>query len=202
MNLSVQKKDHITQYLEDNSMKTITSLFFATALACSASLSLAAGSGSSEGASPAPKASPKFAGCKKGFVKVMRNGKAVCSKKTSELTDEELYNQGAALALDGEYAWALEVLGAIKNQNDPRVLNYTGYSHRKSGRLETAVSYYRKALEINPNFVLAREYLGEGYLAAGRVDLAKVELGEIARRCGTQCTEYQELNKAIATAIN
>jgi tetratricopeptide (TPR) repeat protein len=184
-------------------MKAMTSLFFATALACSASLALAAGSGSSsEGASPPAKASPKLAGCKKGFVKVKRNGKTVCSKKTSELSDDELYNQGAALALEGEYAWALEILGAIKNQNDPRVLNYTGYSHRKSGRLETAVSYYRKALEINPNFVLAREYLGEGYVAAGRIDLAKVELGEIAKRCGTQCSEYQELNKAIATAIN
>jgi tetratricopeptide (TPR) repeat protein len=184
-------------------MKHITSILLASALACSASFALAAGSGSSSGGTTAPtKMSPKKAGCKKGFVMAKRNGKAVCTKKTSELSDDELYQQGEALALEGEYAWALEILGAIKNQSDPRVLNYTGYSHRKSGRLETAVSYYRKALEINPNFVLAREYLGEGYVAAGRIDLAKVELGEIANRCGTQCTEYQELNKAIETAFN
>jgi tetratricopeptide (TPR) repeat protein len=185
-------------------MKLITSLVFATALSCSASLALAAGTGSSSGDSgtTTPKASPKKAGCKKGFVTAKRNGKILCTKKKAELTDDELYQQGTALALEGEYAWALDVLGAIKNQNDPRVLNYTGYSHRKSGRLETAIGYYRKALEINPNFVLAREYLGEGYVVAGRIDLAKVELGEIANRCGTHCTEYQELNKAIETAIN
>jgi tetratricopeptide (TPR) repeat protein len=185
-------------------MKHITSVFFATALACSASLAFAAGSGTSSGGTgtATPKFSPKKAGCKTGFVVVKRNGKMKCVKKTTELTDDELYQQGEALALEGEYAWALEVLGSIKNQNDPRVLNYTGYSHRKSGRLETAISYYQKALEINPNFVLAREYLGEGYVVAGRIDLAKVELGEIAKRCGIDCTEYQELNSAIQTAIN
>jgi tetratricopeptide (TPR) repeat protein len=185
-------------------MKHVTTLFFATALACSASLAFAASTGTSSGSSgtTAPTVSPKKTGCKKGFVVVKRNGKSSCSKKKAELTDDELYQQGEALALEGEYAWALEVLGSIKNQSDPRVLNYTGYSHRKSGRLETAISYYRKALEINPNFVLAREYLGEGYVVAGRIDLAKVELGEIATRCGTHCTEYQELNTAIQIAVN
>jgi hypothetical protein len=49
--------------------------------------------------------------------------------------------------------------------------------------------------------VLAREYLGEGYVAAGKLDLAKVELNEIEKRCGTTCEEYQDLNKAIQTAL-
>jgi tetratricopeptide (TPR) repeat protein len=187
-------------------MKKITSLLFASVFACSATLAFAAGTGTSSGGGAAPPAtptmSPKKAGCKKGFVMVKRYGKKSCTRKTAELTDDDLYEQGRALAMEGEYAWALEVLGAIQNQNDPRVLNYTGYSHRKSGRLETAVGFYKKALEINPDFVLAREYLGEGYVVAGRVDLAKLELGEIAKRCGVQCTEYQELDKAIQTAIN
>ncbi len=183
-------------------MIKLSTLLFATVFTCSASLAFAASTGTSGGGVSTPTVSPKKIGCKKGFVVVKRNGKSSCKKKTSELTDDELYNQGRALALEGEYAWALEVFGAIQNQNDPRVLNYTGYAHRKSGRLETAVSYYRKALEINPDFVLAREYLGEGYVVAGRVDLAKIELSEIAKRCGVQCTEYQELNKAIQTAIN
>jgi tetratricopeptide (TPR) repeat protein len=182
-------------------MKNLAPLLFATALACSTSLAFAASTGSSGGDTPSPAASPKKAGCKVGFVMKKKKGKKRCTRVTAELTDDELYDQGRALALEGEYAWALQVFGAIRNQNDPRVLNYTGYSHRKSGRLETAVSYYRKALEINPNFVLAREYLGEGYVVAGRIDLAKVELGEIAKRCGVDCTEYQELNKAIEAAI-
>ncbi len=105
------------------------------------------------------------------------------------------------MAKAGHYEWALQVLAAIQNQNDPRVLNYTGYSNRKAGRLEIGITYYRKALAIDPNFVLAREYLGEGYVAAGRIDLAKLELNEIKTRAGTASEEYQDLSKAIATGV-
>jgi tetratricopeptide (TPR) repeat protein len=151
--------------------------------------------------------SPKKLKCKTGEVvkEVTENGKKVkkCVKvESGVLPDDELYLQGRALAKDGEYDWALKVLAVIDNQNDPRVLNYTGYSHRKAGRLEIGITYYRKALAIDPDFVLAREYLGEGYVAAGRVDLARLELGEIEKRCGTACEEYKDLSEAIATAVN
>jgi len=134
--------------------------------------------------------------CKKNEVRDKKSNKCV-KISYGILPDEELYQEGSALADAGEYEWALTVLAAIRNQNDPRVLNYTGYSHRKSGRLDEAVGYYHKALAINPNFVRAREYLGEGYVAAGRADLAKIELKEIATRCGTTCEEYQELAEHI-----
>jgi tetratricopeptide (TPR) repeat protein len=118
------------------------------------------------------------------------------------LNDDELYEQGRVLAKEGEYEWALNVFSAIKNQNDPKVLNYIGYANRKAGRLETGFAYYKKALDIDPNFVLAREYYGEGLVAAGRVDLAQIQLDEIAKRCGTHCSEYKELAKVMATAVN
>ncbi|WP_119389793.1 tetratricopeptide repeat protein [Taklimakanibacter lacteus] len=137
--------------------------------------------------------------CKKG--EVVKNGKCV-KAHSGVLPDEQLYQQGRALAQAGEYDWALTVLAAVGNQNDPRVLNYIGYSHRKSGRLDQAFGYYNKAIEIDPNFVLAREYLGEGYVAAGRVDLARLQLAEIANRCGTTCEEYLELAEHIETGVN
>lgn len=137
--------------------------------------------------------------CKKGEVWDSKAKK--CVKQSSViLPDEDLYRQGAALALDGQYDRALEILALVKNQDDPRVLNYMGYANRKLGRLETAFDYYRKALDIDPDFVLAREYLGEGYVAAGRIDLAKGELIEIANRCGTTCEEYQALAEHIEQA--
>src|SRR5215212_3416121 len=117
------------------------------------------------------------------------------------LPDDDLYEQGRLLAKSGEYDWALAVLGTVKNQNDPRVLNMTGYSNRKAGRLEIGITYYRQALAIDPNFVLAREYLGEGYVAAGRIDLAKLELNEIKNRAGAGSEEYQDLSKAITTGV-
>jgi tetratricopeptide (TPR) repeat protein len=140
--------------------------------------------------------------CKKGEVlKKVGNVKKCVKVESGILPDEDLYQQGRALAKAGQYDWALQVLAAIQNQNDPRVLNYTGYSNRKAGRLEIGITYYRKALAINPNFVLAREYLGEGYVAAGRIDLAKLELNEIKTRAGTGSEEYQDLSKAITTGV-
>lgn len=112
-----------------------------------------------------------------------------------------MIEQGRVLAKAGQYEWALQVLAAIQNQNDPRVLNYTGYSNRKAGRLEIGITYYHKALAIDPNFVLAREYLGEGYVAAGRVDLAQIQLSEIKNRAGVDSEEYKDLSKAITTGV-
>jgi tetratricopeptide (TPR) repeat protein len=171
-----------------------TALFFAASPAFSVG-SGGGSSGNSEPSEPTPTIKKNVKKqCKRGFYVV--NG--VCKRiKRADLSDDELYQQGEELALAGEYDWALEVLAVAENQNDPRILNYIGYSHRKSGRLETAVSYYRKALAIDPDYVKAREYLGEGYVVAGRIDLARIELEEIGKRCGKACMEYQLLEKAI-----
>ncbi|MBC8096938.1 MAG: hypothetical protein H7Y43_14115 [Akkermansiaceae bacterium] len=151
------------------------------------------------GDDPAPEPVLK---CKKGEVlKKVGNVKKCVKVESGILPDEDLYQQGRLLAKAGQYDWALQVLAVIQNQNDPRVLNYTGYSNRKAGRLEIGITYYRKALAIDPDFVLAREYLGEGYVAAGRIDLAQLELNEIRNRAGAGSEEYQDLSKAITTGV-
>jgi tetratricopeptide (TPR) repeat protein len=168
------------------------------ALACLIGLSapaLAAGDGGGGSGS----SSPASQNCKKGEIWDKSRNKCV-KKQSGLLPDEDLYQQGRALAQQGHYDWAIEVLALVQNRQDPRVLNYTGYSHRKAGRLEIGITYYRQALEIDPNFNLAREYLGEGYIAAGRIDLAMNELAAIAKSCGTGCEEYKELSAAIAAA--
>jgi tetratricopeptide (TPR) repeat protein len=149
-----------------------------------------------------PPTSPMQMKCAKGqVVKTMKmHGMKMkkCMKVTAGiLPDDELYLQGRLLAKQGQYDWALTVLAAVQDQNNPDVLNYMGYSNRKAGHLDVALTYYKKALDINPNFVLAREYLGEGYVAAGKLDLAKIQLNEIANRAGTSSEEYIDLNKAI-----
>jgi Flp pilus assembly protein TadD len=174
-------------------MLRLTSAIAAAFFSLSAT-ALAAG-GDSGSTEPSP-ASQK---CKKG--EVYSKAKKKCVKAESGvLPDEELYQQGRALAREGQYDWAIQVLAVVQNQNDPRVLNYTGYSHRKAGRLDIGITYYRRALSIDPGFNLAREYLGEGYIAAGRIDLARRELAAIEQSCGTGCEEYRELAAAIASA--
>ena len=176
-------------------MKKLVYLSLAAFLMTSgSSMTLAAG-GDGGGAEP-------ILNCKNGeVVKKVGNIKKCVKVESGILPDEDLYQQGRLLAKAGQYDWALQVLAAVQNQNDPRVLNYTGYSNRKAGRLEIGITYYRKALAIDPNFVLAREYLGEGYVAAGRIDLAKLELNEIKTRAGTASEEYQDLAKAISTGV-
>lgn len=179
-------------------MKKLLYLSLAAFLMTSgSSMTFAAGGGG--GGSPGQDEVKK---CKKGEVlKKVGNIKKCVKVESGILPDEDLYQQGRILAKAGEYEWALQVLDAVQNQNDPRVLNYTGYSNRKAGRLEIGITYYRKALAIDPNFVLAREYLGEGYVAAGRIDLARLELDEIKKRAGTGSEEYQDLAKAINTGV-
>lgn len=125
------------------------------------------------------------------------SGKCKKKKNQSELDqNNQLYAKGRLLAKSGKYEEAIATLKSA-DQGNPHVLNYLGYSYRKSGDLATAISYYKAALAIDPNFVLAREYLGEGYVKAGRLDLAKLELDEIAKRCGKGCQEYVELAALI-----
>lgn len=147
--------------------------------------------------------SPMQMHCKTGEVvkSVRKKGKKttkICVKSTvGIIPDDELYTQGYLLAKTGEYDWALSAFNAMTNKQTPETLTMIGYSNRKAGRLEIAVSYYDQALAIQPNYVKAREYLGEGYVAAGRIDLAKLQLAEIAKRAGTTSEEYIDLAKAI-----
>jgi tetratricopeptide (TPR) repeat protein len=114
--------------------------------------------------------------------------------------DNRIYQQGAQLALSGQYERAIALLRTANDQNDPRILNYIGYSFRKMGQFGTGIAYYSRALEADPNYVLAREYLGEGFVSIGRIDKAEEQLAEIEQRCGVSCEEYQQLAQVISDA--
>jgi tetratricopeptide (TPR) repeat protein len=131
--------------------------------------------------------------CKQGYT--YKNG--VC-QQTSMLDDRTLTEQGRALALHGYYEGALEALMAVKNKNDAMVLTYIGYANRKLGKVDEGITWYHKALAIDPDNVHTHEYLGEGYVAAGRVDLAKRELAKLEALCGKGCEQYEALAAAIA----
>jgi tetratricopeptide (TPR) repeat protein len=113
------------------------------------------------------------------------------------LSDQDLALAGRNLALGGHYKDAIKVLHLASNENDPAILTYLGYSHRKLGNVDLGISLYKKALDIDPDNVDTREYLGEGYVSKGALDLAWLELVEIEKRCGTTCAEYQALEKAM-----
>lgn len=113
-------------------------------------------------------------------------------------TASELFYAGYWLAKNGAYEHALRYLRA-SDPNDPRVATYTGFALRKLGKVDAAFQHYAKAIRLDPNYNVARAYLGEAYLAKDNLADAERELGEIAQRCGIHCVEYLDLAKHIET---
>ncbi len=161
---------------------------------------------------PAPRATPS-AKCGSGWYWSKRCGACAricprghsysCSRKRcykrrrGELSDDELYREAVSLIESEHYRAALDLLWAIEKREVPKVLNYIGYSTRKLGDVEEGIKYYKKALALDPNYNVAREYLGEGYLQKGDLAKAKQQLAEIEARCGKACHAYEELAKEI-----
>jgi tetratricopeptide (TPR) repeat protein len=137
--------------------------------------------------------------CKKGYVYFKKTGKCVV-KESMLLPDSELIAQGWALAHRGEFDAARLLFSSTADRNIPEVLNGLGYTSRKLGEFAIAIDYYSKAIALEPDYAEAREYLGEGYVTMGKIDLAKEQLAEIRRICGTGCEEYADLSEAIDTA--
>ena len=135
--------------------------------------------------------------CKSGKVWDKKMQKCVTPKQ-GVLDDDSIYEAGRDLAMAGRYGEAIEVLGLAADKTDPRILNYLGYSHRKSGRIQVGLGYYQEALRINPDYTLVREYLGEAYIQLGDVASARNQLSEIEKRCGTGCREYTLLSQQLA----
>ena len=94
------------------------------------------------------------------------------------------------------YVKALEKLQqAYKtDRNNPDILNYLGFTLRKTGKLKEAEKYYLAGLKIKPDHNGINEYLGELYVKTGRIELAKERLA-ILKNCN--CEEYDELKEVI-----
>ena len=138
--------------------------------------------------------------CRNGKVWDKRLKKCVTPKQ-GQLDDESIYEAGRDLAYADRYGEAITVLSLAADKSDPRILNLLGYSHRKQGRIQVGLGYYREALRANPDFTLAREYLGEAHLQLGDVQAARGQLSEIEKRCGRSCEEYRELAAEIDTFV-
>ena len=120
---------------------------------------------------------------------------------SAALTDEDLYLAGRDLGQEARYVEALQLFFRMKNREQARVLSSIGYSTRKLGDIDKGINYYHQALERDPDYTKARQYLGEAYLQKGDVGKAKEQLIEIANRCGGPCDDYELLVKAITAYV-
>ena len=83
--------------------------------------------------------------------------------------------------------------------NNPDVLNYLGFTLRKTGDLKNAEIFYLEGLKMDATHAGINEYLGELYLETNRVELAKERL-EAIRECN--CEEFEELDALIKEKSN
>ena len=81
-----------------------------------------------------------------------------------------------------------------KDKQNADILNYLGYTLRKTGDFEKAETYYLQGLEMDPKHLGINEYLGELYVQTGRIELAKERL-QVLKGC--KCEEYEELKELI-----
>lgn len=110
--------------------------------------------------------------------------------------------KNAKTLIDAErYAEGIAALEALNKPEDPRVLNWLGYSNRKLGNTDVAIQFYTQALTIAPDFTPAHEYLGEAYIQGHDMPKAKSQLATIEQLCGNQtCKEYRDLKRALDKA--
>ena len=96
------------------------------------------------------------------------------------------------------YAQAFKELNKAytSDKKNPDILNYMGFTSRKTGNFKEAEDYYLKGLNLNPKHNGINEYLGELYVQTDRIEKANERL-EVLKDCN--CEEYGELELIIKT---
>jgi cytochrome c-type biogenesis protein CcmH/NrfG len=98
-----------------------------------------------------------------------------------------------------DYTAALaELRDLAEDTQQADVYNLLGFTLRKTGDFKTSLTYYTKALELQPDHKAAREYLGELYVETGNLAKAQEQLAILAKLCPNGCEEREDLQKAIS----
>ena len=154
----------------NNILIIFLTLFLSTSL-------MAAGSDSSSDTS-------KASMYEEGVKLVKRAGKLEKKEKTEKA--KKLYTQAFK-----KFEKALK-----SDKKNPDILNYLGYTSRKTGNFEQAERFYLEGLSLKPDHNGINEYLGELYVQTNQIDKANQRL-KVLKSCN--CKEYGELELIIKT---
>jgi len=154
--------------------------------------------GSSDGGTPTKTKTTKV--CKSGKVWDKKKKKCV-NAEHGMFSDDFIYENARELAYDDQFDYAISLLHLATNPQDPRILNYLGFANRKAGNTDLGMTYYLKALAINPDYILARSYMGQAMVLEGNINGAWGQLTEIVDRGGKDSWSYTALKNSIAGTI-
>ena len=116
----------------------------------------------------------------------------------SKTSPVDLTSVRAKIAAKNYAAARDELRDLAEDIQNADVYSLLGFTLRKTGDTSTSLTYYTKALELQPDHKGAREYLGELFAETGKLDKAKEQLAILARLCPGGCEEREDLQKAIA----
>ena len=68
------------------------------------------------------------------------------------------------------------------DKKNPDILNYMGFTSRKTGNFKEAENYYLAGLDLDPKHNGINEYLGELYVQTNRIDKANERLA-VLKNC-------------------
>ena len=104
-----------------------------------------------------------------GLAPVLRPAPAYAVDNLSSTDAPDLTSVRAKIKVK-DYAAALADLRDIAEDiQQADVYNLLGFTLRKTGDFKTSLTYYTKALELEPDHKAAREYLGELYVETGNM---------------------------------
>jgi Flp pilus assembly protein TadD len=169
-------------------------VFLAAALTLMPLAGFAAGSDDTE--PPAP--TETTTKCEDAMVWDEKQEKCV-KPEDSALNDDERFRAVRELAYAGRPEEALVVLATMTEGDTDRVLTYKGFAHRKAGRPDLGMEHYAHALDVNPDNILARSYLGQMLVEMGEIAAARRQLDEIRTRGGAGTWAEASLARAVGT---
>lgn len=112
--------------------------------------------------------------------------------------DVDLTSVRAKIKAKDYQAALVELRDLAEDTQQADVYNLLGFTLRKTGDMATSLTYYNKALELQPDHKAAREYLGELFIQTGQIDKAKEQLAVLVKLCPSGCEEREDLEKALA----
>lgn len=133
-----------------------------------------------------------------GFAPALLSAPAYAVDNMSSTDAPDLSSVRAKLTAK-DYSAALAELRTLADDvQHADVYNLLGFALRKTGDFKTSLTYYTKALEMQPEHKAAREYLGELYVETGNMEKAREQLAILAKLCPGGCEEREDLQKVIS----
>jgi tetratricopeptide (TPR) repeat protein len=118
-----------------------------------------------------------------GWAPVLRPAPAYAVDNLSSTDAPDLTSVRAKIKAK-DYAAALaDLRDIVEDIQQADVYNLLGFTLRKTGDFKTSLTYYTKALQLEPDHKAAREYLGELYVETGNMEKAKEQLAVLNRLC-------------------